>query len=175
VDFCGLTPSVSYGRCMILIEEFETSFEKAVSEFSPGGESNLSRLYNLLDGSSALQGCVVVLTANSIPDALRRRYAPFFRVGRIDTVVRFPSHVPVERIQEAIECKFSRVNADLCAAAVAEAPAVARFSPSEIVEFVRTVEQEWESRSEGTPVETVIRNARETLEQEKASRAVDSK
>lgn len=171
-EFCNLTPNMVHGRTMILIEEFETSFEAALAKQKPQDRSNgLSRIYNLLDGSSHLQGCVVVFTANSIPLVLKQRYPAFFRVGRIDLVVTFPPNLTPERLQEAFDFKFGRDHPELCAAVPRYLDVLGSFAPAEVCELLRIMTFVWKSRSPADTADSVFQQVIGSMVQERETRA----
>lgn len=146
--------SCSYNtRALILIEEFETQFMDMVNAAGASTETanNLSRIYNLLDGSSGLQGCVVILTANSISDEIQRNYPAMFRTGRIDRIVRFSNSVPREDLLSAFRVAIDPISKELADEAVANIDQVLSFTPSDFKSFLRLLARSWKISDKTDP------------------------
>lgn len=176
------TSRTSTGHTLFLVEEFETSFAQTIEAedelpsnaaaptTTKSTADRLSKLYNILDGLSSIHGCLIVFTANSIPNELRENYRPFFRMGRINTVVKFPSRIEPHRIREAVKQRLELEHPDVCELALAECHRLSEFTPSEISEFLGNLVFAARTRDEDATAHSIFSTVLETIDQEKTIR-----
>lgn len=155
-SFCKCQAFQTPGKHLVLIEEFETQFANLVQSDAQTASNDLSRLYNLLEGSSNYQGGVVVLTANSIPAEYQRDFPAMFRVGRIDRIVHFSGQVPPAKLIVALEeCQVpTEVVAQVREDSMEE---IQDFTVSEVVGFARRLCREWRRQEPPKDPRTTVR------------------